>query len=99
MLVKICYAMIRNEGGVDMNETIMATHFDLLTDEGKKAVWEYMEYVLYKERVQAAEKMRDAFEAMDRILDGDTGGWQSEEDALAEIMADRRAKRNHENFD
>lgn len=82
-----------------MNETSVATQFNLLTDEGKKAVWDYMEYALYRERVQAAEKMRDAFEAMDRILDGDTGGWQSEEDALAEIMADRRAKRNHENFD
>lgn len=82
-----------------MNEAGIATQFALLTEEGKKAVRDYMEYVLYRERVQAAEKMRNAFEAMDRILDGDTGGWRSEEDALAEIMADRRAKRNHEDFD
>ena len=82
-----------------MNETNLATRFALLTDEGKKAVRDYLEYVLYRERVQAAEKMRDAFDAMDRILDGDTGGWRSEEDALAEIMADRRAKRGHENSD
>ena len=82
-----------------MNEAGIATQFALLTEEGKKAVRDYMEYVLYRERVQAAEKMRNAFEAMDRILDGDTCGWRSEEDALAEIMADRRAKRNHEDFD
>ena len=82
-----------------MNEAGIATQFALLTEEGKKAVRDYMEYVLYRERVQAAEKMRNAFEAMDRILDGDTGGWRSEEDALAEIIADRRAKRNHEDFD
>ena len=82
-----------------MKETNLATRYALLTDEGKKAVRDYLEYVLYRERVQAAEKMRGAFDAMDRILDGDTGGWRSEEDALAEIMADRRAKRGHEHSD
>ena len=76
-----------------MNETGLAARFDLLTEEGKQAVRDYVEYVLYRERMRAAEKMRGAFEAMDAVLDGDTGGWQSEEDALAEIMADRRARR------
>ena len=42
-----------------------------------------------------AVKARRAFEKIDKILDGDTGGWQSEEDIAEEIMADRRAARNH----
>ena len=74
-----------------MNESALSTRFALLTAEGQKAVLDYLEYVLYRERLQAAEDMRNAFEEMDRILDGDTGGWQSEDDALAEIMAQRRA--------
>lgn len=81
-----------------MNAANLAARFDLLTDEGKQAVADYLEYVLYRERTRSARNMRDAFEAMDRILDGDTGGWRSDEEALEEIMSDRRAKRNHENF-
>ena len=45
-----------------------------------------------------AAKARRTFEKIDKILDGDTGGWQSEEDIAEEIMADRRAARNHENL-
>ena len=82
-----------------MNENALSTRFALLTEEGQKAVLDYMEYVLYRERVRAAQTMRNAFEDMDRILDGDTGGWRSEEDALAEIMAERRAARKRENSD
>ncbi|MBQ6986887.1 MAG: hypothetical protein IJQ81_07095 [Oscillibacter sp.] len=82
-----------------MNENALSTRFALLTEEGQKAVLDYMEYVLYRERVRAAQTMRNAFEDMDRILDGDTGGWRSEDDALAEIMAERRAARKRENSD
>ena len=82
-----------------MNESTMATRFALLTEEGQKAVLDYMEYVLWRERARAVETMRGAFERMDRILDGDTGGWTSEEDALEEIMAERRAERKRENSD
>ena len=72
--------------------------FLALPEAAQVEVFDFMQYLADREGKRRAAKARRAFARIDEILDGDTGGWQSEDEIAEEIMADRRAGRNLENY-
>ena len=82
-----------------MDIAVVNQVFQRLPEAAQAEAFDFIQFLASREGKWKAAKARRAFEKIDKILDGDTGGWQSEEDIAEEIMADRRAARNHENFD
>ena len=72
--------------------------FSGLSETAQVEAFDFIQYLAEREGKRRAAKARRAFERIDEILDGDTGGWRTEEDVLEEITADRRAGRSLENF-
>ena len=81
-----------------MDISVMNQVFLRLPEAAQVEAFDFIQYRAEREGKRKAAKAKRAFEKIDEILDGDTGGWQSEEDVLEEIMSDRRAGRNLENF-
>lgn len=81
-----------------MDISVMNQVFLRLPETAQAEAFDFIQYLAEREGKRRAAKAKRAFEKLDEILDGDTGGWQSEEDVLEEIMSDRRAGRNLENF-
>lgn len=81
-----------------MDISVMNQVFLRLPETAQVEAFDFIQYLAEREGKRRAAKAKRAFEKLDEILDGDTGGWQSEEDVLEEIMSDRRAGRNLENF-
>ena len=72
--------------------------FQRLPEAAQVEAFDFIQFLASREGKWKAAKAKRAFEKIDEILDGDTGGWQSEEEVAEEIMADRRTERNYENF-
>ena len=81
-----------------MDISVMNQVFLGLPETAQIEAYDFIQYLAEREGRHRAAKARRAFARIDEILDGDTGGWQSEDEVAEEIMADRRAGRNLENY-
>lgn len=84
-----------SNGGVIVNAAMVTDLFEKLSEESQIAAASYIQYLMYMEGQRKAERARRAFEAVDAMLDGDTG-WASEEEMIADV-AEFRRKRMAEN--
>ena len=74
-----------------MKTAMMNDIFETLSEESQISVIDYIQYLAYREGKRNAEQARRAFEAVDAILDGDTG-WASEEEMIADLAEFRRKR-------
>ena len=65
--------------------------FESLSEEDQISALDYIQYLRDRAGRRKVEQARQAFEEVDRLLNGDTG-WASEEEMIADLAQFRRER-------